>query len=326
MNDDEKDIVVEMLKGHPETRNDIKREKTMDDSREHANPLCDSTLIQRHNIIPWVRLDPRDRLLELSKLGDEEETRILVNLQKYGICQIRWSGAEPTDGQMQALEMGIGKATSTQNDFVGKIKAIIPKEEVTPNTGDSSQALGFHVDGTQHEKTPAILVFQYHVGPQYGGYSTFVDMAYVLSTFTYDELAYVLRMLSRHDCAKFSKKGMEFSGPMITPVCDDRSVACRFRFDDVVIVNPACEQAFKMVADVVNSIEDVLTFKPREGDMVIFDNWRLVHGRGLIQGRHNRHHNRMWIENLRFPRNTEYTLGIRPLDVELVAEIKRNNI
>src|SRR5205823_13021295 len=37
-----------------------------------------------------------------------------------------------------------------------------------------------------------------------------------------------------------------------------------------------------------------LSFMPADGDIVVFDNWRVLHGREPVGGRHRRLHDRMW--------------------------------
>lgn len=295
-----------------------------------GNHLLRPDFCALHKTNPWKAARPADYLVETSRLEEQDVGRILGCLEKHGICQLRIAAMEPGHSRLGSLAQGIGPACTQQNDFHGTIKEIKPKEGVAANTGDSAGELGFHVDGTQHERTPAVLVFQYELNPRHGGYSTFIDMSYVLGQFPEAKLETIVRRLSRSDAAYFAKKGMTFAGPLLQHVHGGRAVACRLRFDGeggrVCQVNPECAEAFEELRAAIAAQDEVIEIKPQNGDIILFDNWRVLHGRRAVEVSklHGRLHDRMWIRDLKSQIMPDYVLGVR-LGPELMADVMRAN-
>jgi len=290
------------------------------------NLLNDVEARRRSKCIPWSAdsQDPGAFMVETDRLQNFETESILKKVQSYGICHIRIAADIPSTQRLETLESSLGPAFEKQNNFTGKVKEIKPSPEVEANTGDSSKALPLHVDGTQHERTPALLVFQYVLQGRFGGHSTFLDLAHVFSTLGNDEFREVISDLSADDCAKFDKNGMRYSGPLLTVTPIENALACRLRFDSVLTVAPRYKEAFDLLRERISE-HDYLTIEPRVGDIIIFDNWRLMHGRTEVHGNYQRHHDRMWINQLKNPYDVTFNLGVRPISSQVIAKIKANN-
>ena len=301
------------------------------DSKMRANPLTESTGLNWGRITPWETLSEDDFTLSVTTLHDGPRKQALALLQKFGIARLRWQGDPPTPGRLLSIENWIGPARLEQNDFKGKVNSLRPDYSVAANTGSSAKALSPHVDGTQDDFTPAMLAFQYDFSSTWGGESTFWDMAALLGSLPTDDLERILISLARQDCATCTKTKGEwtktFRGPLIRPVCDGRSISVRLRLDDLLKVIPECEGEFNRLKQVVEAWaqKHVLSYTPQEGDLVIFDNWRLLHGRTAIGGRHQRIHDRMWIDNLLPVHEGKYLLGVRPISAGWMDAIQRAN-
>jgi alpha-ketoglutarate-dependent taurine dioxygenase len=301
------------------------------DSKMRTNSLMESTGQNWARITPWRTLSEEDFTISVTTLHDGPRKQVLGLLERYGIARLRWQGDPPTPERLLSIENWIGPARTEQNDFKGKVNSLRPDNSVAPNTGSSSKALSPHVDGTQDEFTPALLAFQYDFSSTWGGESTFLDMAALLGTLPADDLEQILTALARRDCATCTKTKGEwtktFSGPLFRSVCDGRSVSVRLRLDDLMQVIPECETEFERLKQAVETWAErhMLSYTPQEGDLVIFDNWRLLHGRTAIGGRHQRIHDRMWIDNLLPVHEGKYLLGIRPIGTGLMDAIQRAN-
>ena len=92
-------------------------------------------------------------------------------------------------------------------------------------------------------------------------------------------------------------------------------------------VIPECQAEFNNLKTAVASWSEKhsIRYTPQEGDLVIFDNWRVLHGRAAIGGRHQRIHDRMWIDRLLPVYDGKYLLGIRPLTAGLTDAIQKAN-
>jgi hypothetical protein len=182
-----------------------------------------------------------------------------------------------------------------------------------------------------------MLVFQYLAGATHGGESTFFDLAHVLSGFSAEEVTKIVTDLAQDDAAECTKAKEQqdksiwtktFKGPLIKPVCNGHSVSVRVRFDRVMKIAPQYRESFDKLQTAVLACGQAkrITFRPMEGDIAIFDNWRIMHGRLAVGGRHERHHNRVWLSELAARHTQEgLLLGVRGLPISLLSAVKRAN-
>ena len=280
--------------------------------------------LERARISPWKTfIDFNDFRIERERIGDIETEDTLRLLQKYGICHLRLFGQSPDESTLRAYFESIGQVMSVQNDFQGEVKNITPSPDLKPNTGDSAGDLGFHVDGTQHEDQPALLAFQYVVTGDLGGNSRFVDVARILQDMPNEIRETLLLNLSKSDTAVFEKKEMRLESP-IFHFPDGESLACRIRIDDVINVKDCHREDFDYLRNLLLDKSYGIIFKPRPGDIIIFDNWRILHARDSVLGNAQRHHRRVWMEALLPRHQPTYHLGIRPISIELKALMQSN--
>jgi alpha-ketoglutarate-dependent taurine dioxygenase len=285
---------------------------------------------EREKITPWKNLRPDKYIFEVEQFGDIQLQETLRRLQEFGICLIRFSGQTSDEQTLSSIFKLIGQVATQQNFFTGEIKTLTPKSGIEANTGSSAGDLGFHVDGTQHEIHPAMLMFQYIVTADIGGNSRFVDMAKVIDDLPKERKDNLLINLSRSDAATFEKKDsksdkvMKITCPIFT-FPDGHSLACRVRYDAVITCHSDCQSDFEYLRERTNAPSYQILFKPRRGDIIIFDNWRVMHARDEIYGTAQRHHNRVWLNALRPEHQANCKLGIRPLPVEVLATIKQKN-
>jgi alpha-ketoglutarate-dependent taurine dioxygenase len=301
------------------------------------NPLADTEKQRWAKIVPWKTLAEDDYTISFPTLNAGVRRNALQLIEKYGIVRLRWEANEPSLDRLLSLENWVGPARPEQNDFVGKVKALKPDYSAPPITGDSALALTSHVDGTQDEVTPAMLAFQYVYGGTWGGESTFLDTAAMLSELATDDLERILTTLARKDCATCTKTKVNketgatwsktFNGPLFRSECGGNSVSIRVREDDLLRVIPDCQPEFDFLKSSINewARKNLIRYTPHEGDIVIFDNWRILHGRAAIGGRHQRIHDRMWIDNLLPEYQGKYLLGIRALGAALNDAVQRAN-
>lgn len=280
---------------------------------------------ERERIIPWVQLGHEAFLITEEKLGGLASERIWQNLERYGICQIRLLAHEPETNVLESVIKVIGFPAEDQNDHKGSpIKDIRPDAEGRPNSGDTTSELGFHVDGTQDSDQPAILGFQYVTGSTLGSHSRFADAAGILDDFDEDTRNEILTTLARSDAATFSKIDMDYTGPIFS-YSPTGSLMCRIRFDSVINVHEDCRRAFELLKEKFENNYYSSMFLPTDGDIVVFDNWRVMHARDEIYGTRQRHHRRVWIALPRHEHQIKYKLGIRPISKDIAARIVEAN-
>jgi hypothetical protein len=280
---------------------------------------------ERARIDLWASWFPNQRfLVEEEKIGDLARTRILDNLERYGICHVRPVGLASNRELVESIIQMVGAPTEWQNGTRGPIKDIRPRSAVDPNSGDSKGDLGFHVDGTQHVDQPPVLLFQYATGATLGAYSRFADAARIIRDIPVKRRSSMLSNLARSDAASFNKGNREYMGPIFSFSPTD-ALMCRIRFDDVITINRKCLEDYRLLKRMFDDPYYSIVFQPRDGDVLLFDNWRVMHARTEVHGTRDRHHRRVWFANLKLELQPKYYLGIRPISRELAAKIQRMN-
>lgn len=277
--------------------------------------------LEMARIQPWASLDPDLVLYETPTLGGQAAERILKDIEKYGISLLRLTAQSAEDHVVIALSKLIGTPCDVQNRYQGILKRIRPEPSGLHNSGDTVADLGLHVDGTQHSSLPALLIFQYIAEAKIGANSIFVDAAKVLLDVDPRRRHQIMVNLARPDAATFTKRGMELKAPIFS-LNAAQGVICRLRFDEVMNVHPDCKQDYAFLQEAFNRPEYQLSFRPIEGDIVIFDNGRVLHARDEVFGVRAREHNRMWLSHLLTRHQPNCLLGVRGLPLETLAAIK----
>jgi hypothetical protein len=275
-------------------------------------------------ITPWVQLGHKKYLVEAKELDALIPDRIWEKIEEYGICLIRLLTYPPEQSVLENVVKLIGFPADEQNDYSGPIKDINPSVQGRANSGDTISEVGFHVDGTQEAIQPCLLAFQYVRGAKLGANSRFTDIAGVLSDFDDSTRNEILNSLARVDAATFSKLGQSYSGPIFS-FSSTGSLMCRIRFDSVITVHDGCRKAFDLLKERLESTYYPSMFLPRDGDIVVFDNWRVMHARDEIDGDVQRHHRRVWVALPRHEHQIAYQLGIRPIPHETAVRIRQAN-
>ncbi|HEV2859476.1 MAG TPA: TauD/TfdA family dioxygenase [Pyrinomonadaceae bacterium] len=283
-----------------------------------------ATELDRARVTPWTQLGMRAFLVEEERLGPDAFRRVWDNLERYGICLIRLHGYAPEQHVLERALTHIGFPAESQNDFTGAIKDITPEAQGRANSGDTTGELGFHVDGTQDPTQPAFLAFQYVEGAVLGAESRFADASGILAGFDDEVRNDILTNLARHDAATFSKLGESYTGPIFS-FSPTGSLMCRIRFDAVIQVHDECREAFELLKERFENHQYSTMFLPNRGDIVVFDNHRVMHARDEIYGEVQRHHRRVWIAVPRREHQIDYKMGIRPITAELEAAIRKRN-
>ena len=283
-----------------------------------------ATSFQMGRIEPWAAIEHRELIVETPTLGDLDLGRLMRKVERYGISVLRMTAQSAESHILTSLGRLIGPPCEEQNGVRGTIKRIRPEPDGLKNSGDTVADLGLHVDGTQHTDQPSLLAFQYVAEAKLGANSIFVDAARVLHDLDDRSRRQILVNLARPDAATFSKRGMNYTGPIFS-LNGAGGVIVRLRFDEAIQPHPDCLEDYLELKERFTREEYQTLFKPREGDIILFDNWRVLHARDEVFGVRQREHNRMWISSL-FPNlQPRWLLGVRALPIETLAAVKEAN-
>jgi hypothetical protein len=296
---------------------------------------------QDARISPWTN-DLRDDqfLLTCAKLDADAVERAKLLIERYGVCVIRRSGAGFTtkppaltagatetgtvDPNIALLQEMLGTASGEQSDASGAVsKLIVTNPSSDELAGNFPGTLNPHADGTHLNDQPPIIILQYLITAEVGGALRFVDLAGILhelfctdSDSTWD----MIRAFQRLNAVRVTKPLPDGSSVVIeapflfkTVYAAVNSLGCRGRFDSKVDAHPQVKPHFEKLKSKVIDDRYRISFMPQPGDIVLLDNWRVLHGRGQYSTMSPRAHRRTWIQSLNPTVQAKMLLGLRPL-------------
>lgn len=299
-------------------------------------------LKSQHKIEPWDSyLLPEAFIVDDSSLSGQVYDTVHATVEKYGLCVVRSSAAvrntlkpsgadDPSeagyvDPVMKALIKAFGQANRTQSEAKGHEHKLINSSTKSDGAAAGTPCdLPPHTDGTFLEGAPpSFVLLQYLVEPDLGGYLTFVDMANIISILfkSSDRAHDLFATLCQPGAFEFQKKYPDgkimsgstdciFTSPDLKTV---NAVGVRMRLDDGFRANSLAKEAYEMVKQIAVGPKQQLLFMPRQYDVVIIDNWRVMHGRDQYFSLVSRTHRRAWVDVA--PPYLPRLSGVRPIDI-----------
>jgi hypothetical protein len=169
-----------------------------------------------------------------------------------------------------------------------------------------------------------LLIFQYIATAGYGGQSRFLDFARIIHDLEPDVRRRILANLARPTAASFTKGRSQRVAPYFTPN-ENHGLDCRIRFDEIVEPDASAREDYEMLAALLNDRRRVLRFTPKPGDIVIFDNRRVLHAREPVGGANQRQHHRTWIGEIHSELRGKVLLGVRGLPLDALHAVQAAN-
>ncbi|XP_039198167.1 gamma-butyrobetaine dioxygenase isoform X2 [Crotalus tigris] len=221
--------------------------------------------------------------------NDESAYKWLVTLKKVGIVLLR--GAAIKQGEILKLGQRIGFLRLT---FYGPTWQVQDKMDAN-NVAYTSEKLSFHTDYPVLQFPPGIQFLHCIKQTSTGGESEVVDGFHVANKFK-EQNPYAFKILTS-TFVDFTDIGVDYcdfamqSKQRIIDV-DEKGQVVRINFNnatrDTIFDIPAEKvkpfyAALKDYVDLLNSTDYKYSYKMKPGDVVVFDNWRLLHGRQSYQ-------------------------------------------
>ena len=216
----------------------------------------------------------------------------LGRLWRQGIAFVR---AVPTteDGILRATA-SVGRVAETNYGAVFDVRSV-PRPE---NLAYSDLGLGLHTDNPYRDPVPGFQALHALVTSPDGGESLFADGL---------ALAEHLRRIAPEDFAQLARTPVPFHyraagvdlrarRPIIQLSCDDTVTAVHYNNRSIAPVPLSADAAerfyaaYRRFGTLLRYARYQLNFRLRDGDLVVFDNHRVLHGRtGFTSARHPRH-------------------------------------
>ncbi|MEL7036554.1 MAG: TauD/TfdA family dioxygenase [Cyanobacteria bacterium J06592_8] len=258
--------------------------------RQHRPILWDNQIVTRLPEIPYQEVIN----------GNSGRLQLLENLRDYGICFVR--NMPPQKGELESFAKSFGPLLETNYGRVFEI-VVDPEECSQKNVAHSRKDLIPHMDDTYQSAPPGIIFFHCLMANNDGsGQSTFVDgfqIAEVLRQEDYE--AFDLLCHYEFSCRKNTSDriDMQFSSPIFC--LDSDGNVNKVGINNIYpapldlpeeIIEPFYA-AYRKLMQLYTDPRYCLKQGLQPGDLVMFDNHRVLHGRTAIgiqnQRRHLRH-------------------------------------
>jgi alpha-ketoglutarate-dependent taurine dioxygenase len=160
------------------------------------------------------------------------------------------------------------------------LKPDFSKKGASGADGFSQKALELHTDRSTIGTPPAIIAMLYHSNTGDGG-----DALYVDGNELYEKLRIehrdVWNWATSQHAVQFNDGKSSYLGS-IFEIMPNGQLRLRFRADDFGFFPNTRQPELQIFLKCIHSLEYV--FRPKNGDVVIMDNWRWLHGRTTYRG------------------------------------------
>ncbi|KAM4602652.1 gamma-butyrobetaine dioxygenase isoform 1-T2 [Polymixia lowei] len=216
---------------------------------------------------------------------DETALAWILALRRVGTVSLK--GAPVERGQVARLSERIGYLRLT---FYGHTWQVLDKPEAN-NVAYTSGKLSLHTDYPALHHPPGVQFLHCIGQAAEGGESEAVDGFYVAELLRQEDPEAFRTLTSLR--VDFTDAGMDYCDFMVQSKnriidVDCEGQVCRINYNnatrDSVLDLPLHQvqpfyRALKAYVDIMNRPENVVTYRMEPGDLMTFDNWRLLHGR-----------------------------------------------
>ena len=188
----------------------------------------------------------------------------------------------------------VGQVAQTNYGLLFDVRAV-PEPE---NLAYSDRGLGLHTDNPYREPVPGFQALHVLVAAPDGGGSLFAD-GFALAEHLRQQDPAAFEVLARTPVPfayRSRNAALSAERPLIQLSCRDEVVAVHYNNRSIQPLPFAAERAeryyaaYRRFAMLLKDPRFMLRFRMRAGDLVVFDNQRILHGRtGFASARHPRH-------------------------------------
>ncbi|HVS76844.1 MAG TPA: TauD/TfdA family dioxygenase, partial [Steroidobacteraceae bacterium] len=204
------------------------------------------------------------------------------------------SGVPPEPGAVLAAMAAVGQVAETNYGLLFDVRAV-PEPE---NLAYSDRGLGLHTDNPYREPVPGFQALHVLVAAPDGGESLFADGFAVAGQLRREDPA-AFETLTR-TAVPFAYRSrnaaLTAERPLIRLSCGGDVIAVHYNSRSIQPLPLAAEAAeryypaYRRFAMLLRQPRFMLRFMMRAGDLVVFDNQRILHGRtGFASARYPRH-------------------------------------
>lgn len=261
----------------------------------HAAPLAQRR--RELKVMRWLDGASRDAATEfgwstLSALADASTRREwLVRLLQQGIAFVR--DVPSTDGAILDAVSSLGQVAETNYGRVFDVRSV-PQPE---NLAYSDLGLGLHTDNPYREPVPGFQALHVLIASPDGGDSLFAD-GFAIAEHLREVDPHAFDVLTRTPVPflyRTAQTELYAERPLIRLSCDGAVAAVHYNNRSIAPFEPTLSHAqfysaYRRFAGLLREPRFMMQLRLRDGDLVVFDNQRTLHGRTAFTSAHHPRH------------------------------------
>ena len=250
-----------------------------------AQPWLNGATLEASSAFAWIDLDE-------ARGQPPRRLHWLTRLLREGIAFIRGVPADAA-AILDAMTL-IGRVAATNYGEVFDVRTVAEPD----NLAYSDRGLGLHTDNPYREPVPGFQALHVLVAAPAGGESLFAD-GFALAAHLRDIDAAAFRCLTATPVPfRYRSKDVELYAerPLIQLSCSGAIAAVHYNSRSIAPLLTTADAAeafyaaYRSLAALLRDPCFQLRYRMRDGDLAVFDNQRILHGRtGFAAARHPRH-------------------------------------
>ncbi len=244
-----------------------------------------------------MKLDPAAvvSVESVSRLSTAQATQIRDRFDRLGFVVLRVPPSPQPRTEFLALSRYFGSIIHHEHSEADGIVPVAPLNHHPEYVNTTNKELLPHTDGSFALQPPKVVAMQCEVAAASGGLTTFVEAQWIYETLKQRDPE-GLETLFRPDALTVKRSNRVATKPIFQR-CSDR-VEMVFRADSAarVTIAPPCVTAFETIKTLAQDPANQLCFQMQPGDIFVFDNTRILHGRTAFAEGDDRRLNRLWFD------------------------------
>jgi gamma-butyrobetaine dioxygenase len=230
--------------------------------------------------------------LQQARENTAQRSRWLTRLLTNGIAFL--SEVPATDEAILETMSLVGRVAETNYGLVFDVRSVAQPE----NLAYSDLGLGLHTDNPYREPVPGFQALHVLIAAPDGGESLFADGLALAAHLRSDDPDVFERLTSTAVPFRYRSKDADLYAerPLIQLSCDGKVTGVHYNNRSIAPLRLSLDEtrgfygAYRKFALLLRDLKFQLKFRLRSGDLVVFDNQRILHGRTpFTSAKHARH-------------------------------------
>ncbi len=238
------------------------------------------------------------KVSQVAQMTEQEQDDLIRVFNEYGCVLLVCDPTSDLKSNLVDLQPLLGSPIYHRHSETDGIVTVVNSDGAAYQ-GLTGQQFKFHTDGSFLEDPPKVFALQCEVASRNGGYSQLVQ-AELLYDYLLKHDPEGLKALQEPDAITITDVDQSIMTRRIFTQSQGR-VMMAYRSSDsqlTITPKPAARNAFQLIQDYAESLENQFLFKLEAHQIIIADNTRILHGRTPVPADEfpKRKLNRLWFD------------------------------